>query len=499
MPHRIFEIDEILRIIVQHTRDTSETTTVSLACCCKSFEEPALSHLWVSKSLDELAALLPSILTARAPIEEEWKRFRRYASWIRILFVNLEPGYATQDSILLLDLITPSSENGPTKPCPPSRRSSSEGYVACLRRLTKQATAAMFHNLRNLTWWGLPSSLIHLPPFVSPTLTDLRVNITAGWETVHLPGEYAPLEFVINSTISPSTLRTLCLDIRPEANPSPELKQSVANLVLRSGPTLASFEVEFEVPESVVLHLMSLPNLIIWRAVQPTPMKLVSSPLRPVVSFTQIVYLSLRTATPLGWFSFISALVKDKPHPPPTPHTPALTFGNLTNLDVYPPRGQQCLHLCNFLLTNSDISLLADTLPRLEGVYLGIPCLFNTCRTTFRSLHTFSTRCPKLQRLCIHINMTTLVQDIGSFFEGDGQQTEPRETRADPSVGRRTCRLGLQFAHYLPLEPNVGIDELEVVVKGFSAIYATIDDVTVSDSNTGLWAKVSDGIKVLHV
>ena len=33
MPHKTFEIDEILRVIAQYTRDISETTTVSLACC----------------------------------------------------------------------------------------------------------------------------------------------------------------------------------------------------------------------------------------------------------------------------------------------------------------------------------------------------------------------------------------------------------------------------------------------------------------------------------
>ena len=45
MPHRIFEIDEILTVIIWYTRVTSEATTVSLACCCKTFEEPALSLL----------------------------------------------------------------------------------------------------------------------------------------------------------------------------------------------------------------------------------------------------------------------------------------------------------------------------------------------------------------------------------------------------------------------------------------------------------------------
>ena len=202
MPHKIFEIDEVLRVIVWHTRDISETTTVSLACCCKSFEEPALSLLWVSKPLNDLAALFPSILT-RAPTEEEGNRFRQYASWIRVLSVDLAPGYVTQELTLLLDLIA--------------------------SHYTKRATT-VFPNLCKLTWHGEPSSLTYFPSFVSPILTDLRAHITTRWETRHLPGEYAPLEFVMNSIISPSTLRSLCLDVPPEANPSPEFKQGVADL-----------------------------------------------------------------------------------------------------------------------------------------------------------------------------------------------------------------------------------------------------------------------------
>jgi len=469
MPHKLFEIDEILRDIVRHTRHTGEATTVSLACCCKSFEEPALSLLWACKPLNQLTALFPSSLT-RAPTEEEWNRFRQYASWIRDLSVDLTPAYVTQESSLLLDLIVSHSPNGPTQ----------------------QAT---FPNLRGITWDGEPSSLTYLPSIVSPILTDLRVYITTGRETEHLPGEYAPLELVINSTISPSTLQSLCLDIPPEAKPSQELKQAVADLVLQCGSALTNFKAEFDIPESAILHLMSLPNLAVWRAAQPAPMKLVSSPLRQAVSFTQIASLSLHTTTPLNWLSFIGALAGEKSDPLPVPRAPVFTFSNLTNFDMDVPSGQACLYSCTFPLTDSDISLLAATLPRLEWVHLGVPCFFNTCQTTFRSLHTLSTRCPRLQDLYIHINTATLVRDIGSVFE-----EETKGTRPGSCLGRRSCPLNLWCAHCIPLEANVGVADLEVVVKGFFAVSVTIDLlVAFSDPNSGLWAKISSGIKALHV
>jgi len=478
MPHRIFEIDEILRVIVWYARDISEVATVSLACCCRAFEEPALSLLWVRKSLNELLSLLPLTTgpTAR-PTEEEWKRFQRYASWIRVLLVDVTPGYVTQE-LTLLNLITTSSTNGPTQ----------------------QATTAIFPNLRDLTWYGEPSSLVHLPHFISPILTDLRVRITTRRETEHFPGEYAPLELAINSTISPSSLRSLCLYIFPEANHSPELKRGVADLALRCGSALEGFEVEFELPESVVLHLMSLPNLAIWRLAQPAPMNLLSSPLRPAVPFAQMEYLALCTTAPHGWLSFINALVREKARPPPVLHVPVFSFCNLTNFDMDRPNGQECIYSCTFVLADSDISLLADALPRLEWVWLGTPCPFNTCQTTFRSLHTLSTRCPNLQHLCVHINMTTLVRDIRSVFEEEDQRTETQGARPAPSIGRRSCPLDFRCAHYLPLEENVGVGDLEVVTKGLFDVSVTLSmGGSASDSNSNLWAEVSEGIRALRV
>ena len=483
MPHRIFEIDEILRVVAWQTRLVSKATAVSLACCCKAFEEPALNPLWVYQSLNKLLPLLSSILTNASeptarPTKGGWKRFRRYTSWIRTLIVDLMWGMPIpQELSLLLDLIASPSSDG----------------------LTQQTTTTMFPNLHELEWYGEPSFLTYLPSFVPPVLTILHVYIVSRREVEYLPEEYAPLALVINSTISPSNLRSLRLETGPEADRSPELRQSIADLVLRCGPALEEFEVEFELPESAVLHLMSLPNLSVWNAVQPAPTALLSSQHRPPVSLAKMRYLNLRTATPRGWLSFISDLVGGKSYPPPAPRASALIFGNLTHFMMDSPKGQECPFSCTFPLTDLDISLLADTLPRLERISLGIPCVFNTCKTTFRSLHTLSTRCPQLRHLGIHVNMATLVQDIETISREGGQQTESQGPRLGPKFGRRSCKLGLQFAQYLPLEANVGVDDLEVVVRGFFDISAVIEAVIVVDLNSKLWAKVSERIKVIGV
>ena len=90
----------------------------------------------------------------------------------------------------------------------------------------------------------------------------------------------------ITSIISASTLQYFPLHIPPTANPSPEPKQAT-ELVLRNVPPLVLLEVEFELPELVILHLMSLLNLISRGTEQPAPTALISSPLRPTVAFSQ--------------------------------------------------------------------------------------------------------------------------------------------------------------------------------------------------------------------
>jgi len=59
MTHRALAVDEILREIIVHVVNTHPATAVSLACCAKSFEEPALSALW--KTQTELPTLITTL------------------------------------------------------------------------------------------------------------------------------------------------------------------------------------------------------------------------------------------------------------------------------------------------------------------------------------------------------------------------------------------------------------------------------------------------------
>ena len=60
MPHRALMVDEILREVTARVAYTHSPTALSLACCAKFLEEPALSALWeYQQGLPTLIKTLP--------------------------------------------------------------------------------------------------------------------------------------------------------------------------------------------------------------------------------------------------------------------------------------------------------------------------------------------------------------------------------------------------------------------------------------------------------
>jgi len=60
--HACLNVDEIVRLVaLELVAFGGEATAVCLACCCKSFEDPALDALWKKQgSLTPLLKSLPS-------------------------------------------------------------------------------------------------------------------------------------------------------------------------------------------------------------------------------------------------------------------------------------------------------------------------------------------------------------------------------------------------------------------------------------------------------
>ena len=63
MPHQIFKIDELVRLVIHELVETSPRTAVSFALTCRSLDEPTLSSLWGKQELLTLlfSATLPSL------------------------------------------------------------------------------------------------------------------------------------------------------------------------------------------------------------------------------------------------------------------------------------------------------------------------------------------------------------------------------------------------------------------------------------------------------
>jgi hypothetical protein len=71
--HPCLRVDEIIRLVAHKLVDSeAEGTAASLACCCKSFEEPVLDVLWVVQlGLTPLLKCLP---------EDTWEDSGKFVS-----------------------------------------------------------------------------------------------------------------------------------------------------------------------------------------------------------------------------------------------------------------------------------------------------------------------------------------------------------------------------------------------------------------------------------
>ena len=133
--HNCLSVDGILRLFTgELVASKAKATAVALACCCKSFEEPALDALWeIQSQLAPLLRCFPrevweeengsivSSLTAvnfpiinrlvseafkRIPTKVEWARSQKYARRMRQLKVDTAKDPVSLDIIMTLQLRT---------------------------------------------------------------------------------------------------------------------------------------------------------------------------------------------------------------------------------------------------------------------------------------------------------------------------------------------------------------------------------------------------------
>ena len=480
MPCSIFEIDELVRLVIEQLVASSRRTAVSLALTCRSLEEPSLSSLWKQqKSLLVLIKVLPdhiwevdentfeSIVSIcdfpagriqfkslqalkREPSAEDWTRLRRYASWMRELHLLSFENIAS-------DTISQFLRNSP-------------GGVLCPK-------------LDYLSWdvRGVDIVPEFFQLFLSPNLK--RADLCAG---LNIPLGQLELLVQIISCLPTSLEELFFICGREEES----LQDAISSFVCRCGPSLRRFSTCTRLSGTAARHLMELPNLHYWHTRHGLPTTIPT----PTRIFPLLEEVTLGRPEALPWVHFLALHGRDITRNgfPTTSHknvgetlkclnfpsgtiiestllSSIINFRNLVELcaNIYCSTEESC----RFHLTDGDMENLAAALPRLERLELGRPCRFNSCGATVTSLLSISIHCLGLKHLETHFNTLNVVDDIHHLLnEGAGR-------------GKAKCKItGLPVGD---METGMREEDIKAVAVGLKVIFPCLRGLEGKDG--GLW------------
>jgi len=492
MPPPIFEIDELLRLVINELVETSPRSAVAFALTCRSLEEPTLSSLWKrQRSLLQLVKVLPqhtwiegrgyprSIVSDRNPppghilyqfpqaIEHDptpndWDRLQRYASWMRELSFRWEDGI-TDDTLSRLSCHSPDG-------------------VLCPK-------------LEQLDWeFDLSRApLSFFPLFFSSNLK--RVTLRTRSPRFEVPPE-ALVSLAEVVSCLPSSLEHMSI----MCGPAPRaLEDTMSSFVCGCGSSLSSFGSSVPLSEAAFHHLMRLPNLRSWVAVHEPPRTL------PPVAFPSLEELHLGGAA-LPWIHLLAARGEGEFRNGLAPAPAAITDTNIngTLRVLHCPRNtpvdmmllssissfrnlvvlyvaNDCCNdrgSCGFRLTDGDVEDLAVALPSLAFLGLGGACSYNSCQTTVSSLLSISIHCLELRFLEIHFNTRTIVSDIQRLLDGGSGR------------GKLRCELRVLIVGRLPLGVR-GDEDIEAIAMGFADIFPDLKVLPAHCLNFGSWDGVA--------
>ena len=349
------------------------------------------------------------------PSPENWNRVRRYASWMRQLYVEEWPAQIDPSGFRLLS-----------------------------------PAGGWFPALQILAWRITVSNLPHVDLFFSLHLKEISI-----FTSTSLQGDKAPPDILSAiasaiSTIPTSALQHLFVDYSYRGLPWAHFKDSFSSVAMRCGPSLTEFTSPISLSGAAVNHLIHLPNLRTWRVVGPPPRYSISS--LPTV-FPPLTKFTLGRGATWQWFSLfeqlehgisatqgITPLSKTKESleylkvegSDSLCHTIDVSFiatikifRNLISLDVGVFCYQKSVGRCGFKLNDGDVAMLAMALSQLEFLLLGHACFENTCATTVACLLPISVHCVKLQKLEIHFNTTNVIDDLKNIPGGQFQELLP--------------------------------------------------------------------------
>lgn len=163
-----------------------------------------------------------------------------------------------------------------------------------------------------------------------------------------------------------------------------------------------------------------------------------------------------------------------------------LSFKNLTSLKVL----SECpSSVCQtFDLTDNDIDLLTNAMPRLEALAIGEEPCGVPSQITFKSLYIISCRCAQLSNLQIHFNPVLFVTRLDTDSESGGVALGLSDLTAPPSDLCSVTSLDVGNIP-LPSESNTSY----ILALGLLGVFPRLEKIEYED---GEWEDVCDLIDV---
>ena len=353
------------------------------------------------------------------------------------------------------------------------------------------------HGLQEFNWVVRSAdSLPFYRLFLSPHLTEfsMRLYPTDGI-SVEIPDKALSNIASTFLELETSHLRVLHLGWHIPVKVIPGLESAVSSAILRCGSSLTSLSVPAPLSDAAVQHIMRLPKLTSWDAMNGPPRV---SNLSLSGAFPQLRAIQLQVEPSLEWLPFFDVGARrassGRITPVPPNHGPGQNLADLRCLiDVSVDAafispilllhglvvlglGSSCPRTggCAFGLTDDDIAEIAVALPNLMNATFGYVCSANSCRTTASSLLFLSAHCKNLTILEIHFNTTNLRDDL------EVVRADPRLRNSHPVPG---CPLAILSLSKAPI--TISEEDIEPVLAGFLKIFPSLGRIYGDDAGWG--------------
>jgi hypothetical protein len=441
--HRCLNVDEIVRpIACELVASGGKATAVGLACCCKSFEDPALDALWAEQdSLLPLLKTFPgdvwkeggytvSISTTcifsflnyptrksfkRLPTTMEWARFRKCARRMR-KFTQNHTSYPLSPEVFSVIQFC-GTINEPLLPNLKTLKFSeiTEWFVPFVPLFLSARTTSINFKFKSNLPEAVVASMLTVLPTLCPNLQEISL--------------YAlPSHPVIRTAVSGMLLVTNRSVLQQFYVYSPLTEE--ASEVLYKLPNLRDLRVKIE--RGAPLPLASLPNLTNltikceneddWPRLfhgatlgklGSVAFHLQSTQIGDFLGTFERAALSSSLQNTLSNF-LLSTSCSWNPN-----YSSLLPFTQLVHLEIYSP----CDGECSSTVDDNIIINLSRSMPKLETFCLGgDPCHQTTAGVTTKGLVALARHCPNLRFLRIHFQVDSFIDPpaIPGMVSNDG-------------------------------------------------------------------------------